>query len=65
MNAVRNTGLAGAFGYPLDEGSMELDGRNPGIPERLRQSEGRAAAPHTQVEHLSNGIAARNRVQRA
>ena len=64
MNTVRNSCLAGTLGDPPDEGSMNLDGRDPGIPERLRQHEGRSAVPHTKVEHLADGIAARNRFQR-
>ncbi len=64
MDTVCNAGLAGALGQPLDEGRMDIDGRNLRIRERLRQGEGRAAAPRAQVEHPSNGIAARNRIQR-
>ena len=65
MDSVRNTGLAGTFGDPSDKGSMNLNGRDPGVPERLRQHECRASVPHTQVEHPTDGIAARNTIQRA
>ncbi len=64
MDPVRNARLAGAFGDPFGEGRMDLDGRNPGIRQRLRQGEGRAAVPCTQVEHPSDGIAVRHGIER-
>ena len=63
MDAICNPCFAGVSGYLLDEGSMDIHSRDLSISERFRQNKGRTAVSNTQVQHLSNAIAPRNRVK--
>ena len=63
MDAIRKPCFASVSGYLLDEGSMDFHSRDMSFSERLRQSKGRTAVSNAQVQNLSNGIAARNRLK--
>ena len=63
MDAVCYSRLTSVARQLLDEGRMDIHGRNVRIRQGSRQSEGCAAVPHTEVKHPANGIAARNRIK--